>query len=188
MCELPGMIASRMKGAMALIVLTVLVACGGSSKPTTLDLRVASNTPDVAAIALVSSPEESTSILTAAGVTDPARQALITKLVPEILADLTLFGAEATARPRDVRIVVIGDGAQDAVISQRALPLYRALGEALSANALRRLDVADRVLQSRIAAIAADALDQGREINRATVTVVLKGLAHDGDRLLLTGE
>jgi len=185
---LSSIIANRMKAPVVLVALTILVGCSGAKKPVSLDLRAASDAPEVAAIALVSNPGESASILTAAGVTDPARQALITKLVPEVLADLSLFGAEATARPRDVRIVVLGDGAEDAVVSQRALPLYRTLGDALAENALRRLDVADRVLESRIAAISADALDQGREINGATVTVVLKGLAHDGDRLLLTGD
>lgn len=178
------MIVTRM---MAVFALAMLTACGGS-RPPNVDLTAASNVPEVAAIALVSQPDRADAILVAAGVTDPARQALITRLVPEVLADLTLFGAGATARPRDVRIVVIGSGADDAVTSQRVLPLYRTLGEALKANALRRLDVADRVLESRIAVIAADAVDKGREINGATLTVVLKGLAHDGDKLFLADD
>ncbi|MEM7059618.1 MAG: hypothetical protein AAF557_18695 [Pseudomonadota bacterium] len=182
------MITTRIRILAALTAVVSLGACAASKKPVTLDLVAASSTPEVAAIALVSQPDQGPEILAAAGIADPARQALIMELVPEVLADLSLFGADATARPRDVRIVVLGDGASDAVTSQRALPLYRTLGEALAANALRRLDVADRVLESRIAVIAADAVDQGREVNGATLTVVLKSITHDGDRLLLSGE
>lgn len=180
------MITTRIRAFGLILGLGILAAC--AAKPTTLDLRAASDVTDIVAIALVHQADDQEAILTAAGVTSPGQQAYIMKLVPEVLADLTLFGPEATALPRDVRIVVVGDGAEDAVISQRALPLYRTLGNALVTGSLRRLDVADRVLESRIAAISANAIDQGREINGATVTVVLKGLTHDGDQLIVTSE
>ena len=58
--------------------------------------------------------------------------------------------------------------------------------DALNAGQLSRLAIADRVLESRVAAISADAIDSGRQINGAVMTVVIQGLAQDGEKLILT--
>ena len=166
------------------MALTALTACG-SAKPA-LPIGPLTQASAATIQIAVKDPARGEQALTADGVANPAQRKLILTLISEILADLTLFGAEATARPQDVRIVVLGNGAQDTVTSQRTLPLYRSVADALNAGQLSRLAIADRVLESRVAAISADAIDSGRQINGAVMTVVIQGLAHDGEKLILT--
>lgn len=170
----------------AFIALMILVSCARPAPP--LDITPSAATSPAAVTEIVQDPTQAETALISAGIADPARRVLIQVLVPEVLADLTLFGPGATARPRDVRIVVVGDGATDTVVSIRALPLYRTVANALVTGALPRLAVADRVLEARVAAITSNALDEGRQINGAVLTIVLPGLTQDGRALRISDE
>lgn len=177
-----------LQGQVWSLVLALLLGLSACARPNpALDLAPLASADQPTVVALVRQPSGAEATLTTAGIGDPARQTLVSMLIPEILADLTLFGPEASARPRDVRVVVAGDGAADTVVSLRGLPLYRTTADALVTGALPRLAVADRVLEARIAAITSNALDEGRQINGAVLTLVLDGLSQDGQSLNRTG-
>jgi len=125
-------------------------------------------------------------VLISLGVIEAAHGRLVKALIAELLADLTLFSAGATERPRNVRVVILGRGAPDLVVSQRALGLYRTLAAALDAGALPRRAVTDLVLLSQLAGAVTRALDAGKRIDGGVFTTVLQGLAHDGREVLET--
>ncbi|MEM9138343.1 MAG: hypothetical protein AAGB15_00805 [Pseudomonadota bacterium] len=171
---------------LASLICAVTIALAACSAPRpALDIAPATQASRNAVVALVQDASAADGILATDGISNPARRTLIASLVPEILADLTLFGPEASARPRDVRFVVAGDGAEDAITSLRAVPLYRTVADALVTGALPRLAVADRVLEARIAAITSNALDQGRDVNGAVLTIVVQGVRQNGQALII---
>ena len=176
----------RFVQGMSCLMIAGLGACAAAPSKSALDIGPLAQASRTAIQQAVLDQAQGDAVLTSEGMADPAQRKLVLSLISEILADLTLFGAEATARPKDVRIVVLGQGAADTLVSLRTLPLYRSVADALNAGALSRLAIADRVLESRVAAISADALDSGRKINGAVITVVMQGLAQDGAKLIVT--
>lgn len=170
-----------------LVILCVAVLAACQPRAPTIDLRPLATLPSESARAVISDWPRRHEVLVASGISDRAQRQYLVDLIPEILADLALFGAGAQARPRDVRMVLRGEGSADIEVSLRALPLFRTVADlrrarALPANRVRTL-VLDSALSEAINRAPAGELDLGQSV----ISLVFIGLAHDGRSLISTG-